>query len=178
MTPSVYQFKIVLNGVKPPVWRRVLVAGESTISFFHEVVQVSMGWYNCHLHQFVIRGKEYGVSYAGGVPFADDPDKVRLSDFRFQPQERFEYLYDFGDSWEHKISLEKILPPKTTETYPICIGGRGECPPEDSGGPWMYMARRKGNRHGDDKNSFNPDTVNRLLGNLHSRWFTRPKDIG
>jgi formylmethanofuran:tetrahydromethanopterin formyltransferase len=49
MTPPVYQFKIVLNGVKPPVWRRVLVAGESTISFFHEVVQVSMGWYNCHL---------------------------------------------------------------------------------------------------------------------------------
>jgi len=122
--------------------------------------------------------RELVSSYAGGVPFADDPDKVRLSDFRFQPQERFEYLYDFGDSWEHKISLEKILPPKTTETYPICIGGRGECPPEDSGGPWMYMARRKGKRHGDDKNSFNPDTVNRLLGNLHSRWFTRPKDIG
>jgi hypothetical protein len=140
MTPPVYQFKIVLNGVKPPVWRRVLVAGESTISFFHEVVQVSMGWYNCHLHQFVIRGKEYGVSYAGGVLFADDPDKVRLSEFRFQPQERFEYLYDFGDNWEHKISLEKILPPDTTHTYPICIGGRGESVhpriPADPGCTW------------------------------------------
>jgi hypothetical protein len=178
MAPPTYQFKIVLKGIKPPVWRRVLVSSDSTVSFFHEVLQVSMGWYNCHLHQFVIRSKEYGVSYAGGVQFADDPDRIRLSDFRFRPQERFEYLYDFGDNWEHRISLEKIILADPTHTYPVCIGGRGECPPEDSGGSWMYMARRRGQRRGGDKNSFNPESVNRLLRNLHTGWLRRPKDIG
>ena len=174
--PQIYQLKIVLKGIKPPVWRRVLVSGDSTISFLHEIVQLAMGWYNCHLHQFLIRGKEYGVSYEGGVHFADDPDKIKLSDFQFRPQERFEYVYDFGDNWEHKISVEKILPADPAQTYPVCIGGRGECPPEDSGGPWGYMARRKG--HGDDKNSFSAESVNCFLRDLHTGWFTRPKDIG
>ena len=68
-----------------------------------------MGWANCHLHQLIIHGKEYGVAYEGGISFADNPDKVRLSDFRFQPHEGFEYVYDLGDNWEHDIRVEKIL---------------------------------------------------------------------
>jgi hypothetical protein len=173
---QIYQLKIVLKGIKPPVWRRVLVSGDSTISFLHEIVQSAMGWCNCHLHQFLIRGKEYGVSYEGGVHFADDPDKIKLSDFQLRPPERLEYVYDFGDNWEHNISVEKILPADPAQTYPVCIAGRGECPPEDSGGPWGYMARRKG--HGDDKNSFSAESVNGFLRDLHTGWFTRPKNIG
>jgi hypothetical protein len=173
---QIYQLKIVLKGIKPPVWRRVLVSGDSTISFLHEIVQLAMGWSNCHLHQFLIRGKEYGVPYEGGVHFADRPEKIKLSDFQLRPQERFEYVYDFGDNWEHNISVEKTLPVDPAQTYPVCITGRGECPPEDSGGPWGYMARRKG--HADDKNSFNAESVNCFLRDLHTGWFTRPKDIG
>ena len=82
----VYQLKIVLKGIKPPVWRRVLVTGDSSISFLHEIVQVSMGWDNCHLHQFVIRGEEYGVSYEGGVTFADNPAKSGFRIFVSFPQ--------------------------------------------------------------------------------------------
>jgi hypothetical protein len=111
MVTPVYQLKIVLNGIKPPVWRRVLVRDDTTISFLHEIVQVAMGWYNCHLHRFLIRGKEYGVSYEGGVAFANDPNKIRLSDFRFRPAERFEYQYDFGDNWEHTLTVEKSCLP-------------------------------------------------------------------
>jgi len=177
MASVVYQFKVVLKGIKPPVWRRVLVPGDSTLSYFHEVVQVSMGWYNCHLHQFVIRGKEYGVSYEGAVQLADDPHKIRLSAFRFRRQERFEYVYDFGDNWEHKISVERILPFDAGQTYPVCVGGRGECPAEDSGGPWMCMAHREHRSSTSNQASFNAESVNRLLSNLHTGWFTRPKNI-
>ena len=178
MPPRAYQLKVLLRGIKPPVWRRVLVSGDTTISALHEILQVAMGWYNCHLHNFLIRGKEYGVSYEGGVPFADDPDQIRLTGFGFRPHEHFEYVYDFGDNWEHQITVEKILPLDATQTYPVCITGRGKCPLEDSGGPWMYMARRRGKPRSDAKNSFNPEPVNRLLRTLHSGWFTRPKDIG
>jgi Plasmid pRiA4b ORF-3-like protein len=181
MALNIYQLKIQLNRIRPPVWRRVLVSGDSTISSLHEIVQAAMGWYNCHLHQFLIRGREYGVSYAGGVHFADDPDKIRLSDFHFQPQDRFEYLYDFGDNWEHDITVEKILPLDTARTYPVCIGGRGECPPEDSGGPWMYRARRQGKRRtkadGEEEDRFDPEAVNHLLRDLHTRWFKRATNI-
>ena len=90
MVSTVYQLKVVLRDVKPPVWRRVLMPAEATIRTLHETVQVAMGWLNCHLHQFVIHGKEYGVAYEGGIRFADDADKVRLSDFGFQPHEGFE----------------------------------------------------------------------------------------
>jgi hypothetical protein len=178
MPPRAYQLKVLLRGIKPPVWRRVLVSDDTTIRVLHEILQVAMGWYNCHLHNFLICGKEYGVSYEGGVPFADDPDQIRLTGFGFRPHEHFEYVYDFGDNWEHQITVEKILPLDATQTYPVCITGRGKCPPEDSGGPWMYMARRRGKPRSDAKNSFNPEPVNRLLRNLHSGWFRRPKDIG
>ncbi len=70
---TVYQLKIVLRGVKPPVWRRVLVPKDCTIAVLHETVQIAMGWCDCHLHRFLIRGKEYGVEYEGGVSFAADP---------------------------------------------------------------------------------------------------------
>ena len=81
MELTVYQLKVVLRDVKPAVWRRVLVPGDATIRTLHETVQVVMGWAKCHLHQFIIHGKEYGVAYEGGISFADNPDKVRLSDF-------------------------------------------------------------------------------------------------
>ena len=48
------------------------------------------------------------------------------------------YTYDFGDNWEHIITLEKILPRKKEVKYPICIKGERACPPEDCGGIWRY----------------------------------------
>jgi hypothetical protein len=74
MALTVYQLKVVLRDVKPAVWRRVLVAHDATVRTLHETVQVVMGWANCHLHRFIIHGKEYGVAYEGGISFADNPD--------------------------------------------------------------------------------------------------------
>ncbi len=186
MALTVYQLKVVLRDVKPAVWRRVLVPGDATIRTLHETVQVAMGWANCHLHQFIIHGKEYGVAYEGGISFADNPDKVRLSDFRFQPHEGFEYVYDLGDNWEHDIRVEKILALDPARAYTVCIGGAQPCPREDSGGPWRYMSLRRtrkphrwhrktrspGKAH-DTKDQFDPDSVNFLLRDLQSGWLRR-----
>lgn len=181
MAMGVYQLKVALRGVKPPVWRRVLIPGDATIRTLHETVQVVMGWSNCHLHRFTIHGRGYGVAYEGGVSFADSPDKVKLSDFHFQPHERFEYVYDFGDNWEHDILVEKILPLEPAQAYPVCICGAQNCPPEDSGGPWRYMSRRstkvqrstRSSGTEDDEGRFDPESVNVLLRDLQEGWLRR-----
>jgi len=168
------------------VWRRGWVPGDATIRTLHETVQVAMGWANCHLHQFIIHGKEYGVAYEGGISFADNPDKVRLSDFRFQPHEGFEYVYDLDDNWEHDIRVEKILALDPARAYPVCIGGAQPCPREDSGGPWRYMSLRRTRKPHrehrktrspgkakDTEDQFDPDGINFLLRDLQSGWLRR-----
>lgn len=52
---------------------------------------------------------------------------------------RFLYEYDFGDSWEHTLRVEKILPPEPGVHYPQCLAGKRACPPEDVGGVWGYQ---------------------------------------
>ncbi|HEY0907058.1 MAG TPA: plasmid pRiA4b ORF-3 family protein, partial [Methylophilus sp.] len=75
----------------PQVWRRVQVAATTTIADLHAIIQTAMGWEDAHLHQFLIYGKAYGVYHDGGFSFADDPDQVRLADFRLRVGERFRY---------------------------------------------------------------------------------------
>ena len=142
----VYQFKITLKNIKPPVWRRLLVRSDSSLGQFHEIVQAAVGWMDCHLHQFVIDGQLYGPQgdLDSGLSMFDemesmDEAKHTLADFPFREKEKFQYEYDFGDGWEHKIVLEKILPYTLGETVPKCMTGRRGCPPEDVGGVWGYQ---------------------------------------
>ena len=102
---------------------------------------MTMGWEDAHLHRFVIYGKEYGISYDGGIGFSDNPRKVWLKDFEFRVGDKFHYEYDLGDRWEHEIRVEAILELDPLKPYPICTAGNGACPPEDCGGPWAYMER-------------------------------------
>ncbi len=133
---KVYQLKISLKGMRPPIWRRVLVPENITLSDLHEVIQWTMGWYDEHLYQFEIYGHYYGEFKDYDVT---DATKIRLNEVVGQEKERFSYEYDFGDSWEHKILVEKILPRAPEEQYPRCIGGKRACPPEDVGGVWGYV---------------------------------------
>jgi len=52
---------------------------------------------------------------------------------------RFAYTYDFGDSWEHVLVIEKAQPTAPGQAYPVCVGGKRACPPEDSGGHLGYQ---------------------------------------
>ncbi len=136
---AVYQIHIVLREISPTIWRRVLVRSDSTIADLRYTIQIAMGWSDTHLNRFYIHGKDYGVYHDGGMTFADRADKVMLSDFPFCERERFLYEYDFGDLWQHDVRVEKILPLEPKRTYPMCMGGRRRCPPEDCGGPWTFM---------------------------------------
>jgi len=138
--PEVYQLHVWLREISPLIWRRLLVRSDSTIADLHYTLQIAMGWEGYHLHQFVIKGKRYGVPQPGGVWFVDDPRQVQLADLHFRLRERFLYEYDFGDLWQHEIRVEQKLPVQPKRRYPICISGRRAAPPEDCGGPWAFMA--------------------------------------
>lgn len=135
----VYQFRVVLRGVSPLIWRRLLVRAGSTIAELHEVLQVAFGWDGGHLHRFVIHGAGYGISYAGGIGFRDDARQVPLSRFGFRVGERFVYEYDFFAGWVHDLRVEAILAAEPGRAYPRCVGGRRAGPPDGCDGPWAFL---------------------------------------
>jgi Plasmid pRiA4b ORF-3-like protein len=135
--PTVLQVKIKLLGVsKPPVWRRVLVPGEIRLDQLHGVIQVAMGWSDCHMHVFSTDAGDYGVSDPE-LGFLDERC-MTLSQLLSEPGDRLRYTYDFGDAWEHEIMLEKVLGAHPEQLYPSCVAGKGACPPEDCGNAWGY----------------------------------------
>jgi hypothetical protein len=134
----IYQVKVTLMGVEnPPVWRRVLVPAAVRLDRLHEIIQAAMGWQNAHLHAF-IDGRTYY-----GVPDAElryrDERTTRLNDL-LKPGDRLLYTYDFGDDWDHDITIEEATVAEPGMSYPLCIAGQGACPPEDAGG-WPGYAR-------------------------------------
>jgi hypothetical protein len=132
-----YQLKITLRDVSSPsVWRRVLVRAGITLRDLHEVIQRAMGWENYHMHVFSTGSQEFGSPDAE-LGYASDK-KARLSEVLTVPGDRLRYSYDFGDGWEHDIVLEDIRPAEPTAAYPVCVAGKGACPPEDCGGAWGY----------------------------------------
>jgi hypothetical protein len=136
--PAVYQLKVSLRGISPMIWRRLLVTSHTTIAQLHDILQTAMGWEDLHLHQFLVYGKAYGIYRDGGMCFDDDPYQVTLAAFKLRAGEHFVYEYDMGNFWQHDILLERVLPLDPGKTYPVCIGGAGDCPLEDCGGPWGY----------------------------------------
>jgi hypothetical protein len=135
----IYQLRIELLDVKPAIWRRLLVPGSVKLHKFHAVLLWTMGWAGGHLHEFVIGHDHYGVP----DPYYDTPPRVQREDrvtlaSALGARKFFVYLYDFGDGWEHRVTVEKILPPAPGLKLPHCLDGANACPPEDVGGPPGY----------------------------------------
>lgn len=131
---EIYQFRLYLKHISPLIWRRFVVKSDTSIADFHHLIQLSLGWSSTHLHQFIIQGKYYGISYIGGRGFRDNPEKVLLKGFQFRPKEKFKYEYNFNDGWEYEIRFEGIVPFNSKKPYPLCIGGNYMAPPEECGG--------------------------------------------
>lgn len=133
----VYQVKVTLRHIAPPIWRRLEVPVDIKLGKLHDVLQIAMGWTNSHLHAF----RAGGVTY--GTPDRDFPDdtvserNVRLSQIATQ-RDKLIYEYDFGDGWAHEIKIEKAFPAEPAVHYPRCTAGGRACPPEDCGGPPGY----------------------------------------
>ncbi len=96
---EVYQLRVWIREISPQIWRRLLVRSDSTLADLHAVLQISFGWTDDHLHQFLIRGKPYGVWKPGGIIFDDNPRQVQLCQLHLRLKERFVYEYDLRDLW-------------------------------------------------------------------------------
>ncbi|MBV9866681.1 MAG: plasmid pRiA4b ORF-3 family protein [Abitibacteriaceae bacterium] len=135
---SIYQLKVTLAHSKPPIWRRIQVSADMTLYKLHHVLQIVMRRDDSHLHQFVVKGDYYGIPAPDWDLDLIDEETVKLSQLSLGEKAKFIYEYDFGDSWEHQIAVEKILPPDPSLKHPLCIKGKNASPPEDCGGIWGY----------------------------------------
>ena len=142
-----YQFKVTLREIEPPIWRRILVPATYSFWDLHVAIQDSMGWLDYHLHLFRVREPESGDVVEIGIP-DDEPFEdeiscvpgwdVAIAEYFTEAGDAAEYLYDFGDDWQHVVSLEAMVDRVAKTRYPQCLGGSRACPPEDCGGIGGY----------------------------------------
>ena len=137
-TESIATLRIEIKYIEPFIWRRVAVRTSINVVALHKVIQAAMGWLDYHLWEFVVDERKYGVP---------DPDRphvkngatTQLATILASGMSEFDYIYDFGDNWEHRIIVEEIKLAETGEKYPRFLGGERRCPPEDCGGPPGYF---------------------------------------
>ena len=142
---AIYQLRITLKNAKPPIWRQVLVPAEFRLDQLHQLIQVTMGWHNSHLHEFAaehpVTKDERTFTDAESVAesgFGEDERDITIGDLLIAVDDKMTYVYDFGDDWVHEVKVQKILATVPGEKFPQCVGGKRACPPEDCGGPWRY----------------------------------------
>jgi len=133
--------RIELADTYPLIWREVEAPTSITFKILHEIVQSVMNWQDCHLWEFTIAKQRFGppLDDDWGETRKQDAAKVRLCDVLKPRKTVIDYLYDFGDSWEHRITVTKVRPGEAGIAYPRYLGGECNAPPEDCGGlPGFY----------------------------------------
>ena len=138
---EIYQLKVTLMGSRPPIWRRLQVSAKTDLETLHMILQIAFGWTDSHLHQFRIDGQSYSLPEFGLDEFGDEIQnerRAKLGQVVLEARKKFIYEYDFGDSWEHQVVVEKVLEKEPGVAYPRCVGGKRSGPPEDCGGVWGY----------------------------------------
>ena len=136
-----YQLEIILSYAKPQIWRRLQVPCSMSLAGLHELIQLTMGWQDYHMHQFQAGFKFYGPLQTNDyfdTPLLDESRSL-LSDLEKELLQGVVYVYDFGDNWEHVVMLEKVIPESEAKPYPVVVEGARACPPEDIGGVPMYQ---------------------------------------
>jgi Plasmid pRiA4b ORF-3-like protein len=185
---EIYQLKVTLLGTTPPIWCRLLVPADMTWEQLHNVLQLAMGWEDCHLHDFRIGPRRFGKPDPNdrltGLSAIGNERTARLLNVLGKVGAQAVYSYDFGDGWQHGIAMEKVLTPEPGRAYPVCMGGKRHGPPEDCGGVPGYhhlmevLSDPNHKRHeelrewmGDDfdPEAFSADQVNRRLAPLQRR---------
>lgn len=186
---EIYRIKVTLLGTDPPIWRRLLVPAALTLEQFHDVLQLAMGWEDCHMHDFRIGQQRYGkpdpMERVLGGPRTANERTARLFQVLGRAGIKAVYTYDFGDSWEHKVVVEKRLAPEPERAYPTCVAGERHGPPEDCGGiPGFYnlleaISDPSHEQHeelldwlgdGFDSEAFSVEEVNRKLAPVQRWW--------
>lgn len=135
---KIFQFKISLLRIEPEIWRRIQVPSDYTFWDLHVAIQDAMGWFDYHLHEFILYPYDESKKIEIGIPGDGDEDvvpgwEVPIDKYFIVDGVKVIYHYDYGDDWYHEIIFEGI---KNAEdiTYPTCVEGENACPPEDCGG--------------------------------------------
>ena len=137
---DIYRVHVSLREIEPAIWRRIELSSQTTLRQFHRILQIAMGWTNSHLHEFLVGRQRYGIP----DPEYDElgeviiEGKVRLFEVLPVPGSQIGYVYDFGDNWEHAVTLEEAVPAEPGVEYPRVHDGARSCPPEDCGGTSGY----------------------------------------
>jgi Plasmid pRiA4b ORF-3-like protein len=124
ITPVVYQIKVTLKGSKPPIWRRMQVSSATTLAQLHHILQRVMGWEGSHLYRFVVGRIEYGDPSMLEEMEGEDARRVTLATLVRGEKDKVLYEYDFGDSWDHELLIEKVLPLEAGKRYPVVPHGQ------------------------------------------------------
>jgi hypothetical protein len=135
MTKEIIQMKISLNDIQPEIWRRFIVPSSISLDDLHDIIQFVMGWTNTHLYGFYIKGTEFSpvdIDDEFESEAEDTKGKV-LNKLNLKEKDTIQYIYDYGDNWEHTIKIEKISKERNEIKAPWCIEGARNCPPEDCG---------------------------------------------
>jgi hypothetical protein len=135
---GIYQLKVTLQGIRPPIWRRFQVPGQIAFDRLHLVLQAVMGWNGGHLYAFEVGGRRIGEPDDSWGDSLEDSRRVTLSTVAKRKGDRLVYTYDFGDDWRHHLLVEKTDCLDADEHRVTCLAGRRACPPEDCGGVWGY----------------------------------------
>jgi len=139
---TVTTLRIELEGIEPLIWRRFTVPASITLSNLHNVIQAVMGWHDCHLWLLVANDQRYGIFIAGDEDWnkrIKNAKKITLNTILVGDLREIEYMYDFGDDWQHRIIVEGSKPAVSRAVHPRFLGGERRCPPEDCGGiPGYY----------------------------------------
>lgn len=141
---QIYQLKVTLRDIRPPIWRRLQVSGAATLGELHDILQIAMGWENYHLHAFTANGMQYGSPDPEWELDMEDEDDATVAQVLPAPSVKISYEYDFGDSWEHVVALEKVILPDPDMHYPYCLKGKRACPPKANAPARPRIAARPG----------------------------------
>jgi Plasmid pRiA4b ORF-3-like protein len=137
-TNAVATLRIEIKYIEPLIWRRVAVRTSMNLMGLHKVVQATMGWLDCHLWEFVVAERKYGIRDSDR-PHVNNGATTQLATILAAGMTEFDYVYDFGDNWEHRIVVEQTSNAETGAKYPRFLGAERRCPPEDCGGPPGYF---------------------------------------
>ncbi len=165
--------RIELRDTDPLIWREVEVPTSITLKGLHDIIQAVMGWLDYHLWEFTVGEHRYGLPMDEdwGTPPRQRAAAVRLRDVLKPRQTTITYLYDFGDSWEHRLTVTGVRGGDPASLYPRYVGGERNAPPEDCGGiPGFYdmldaLADPDHPNHADATewaDDYDPDTIDEL----------------
>lgn len=131
--------------------RTLIVPDNLNLFQLHNILQNAFEWQDEHMHKFVIKKDRRGLPLEVAQPdFMDEYDlfdnykcinstSVTIAEI-FKHHKKIDYIYDFGDAWEHSIKLKRFID-NFNKPYPHCINAVGDAPMEDSGGAYGFFEK-------------------------------------